>query len=308
MSELPPGFRWFPPRLTHDEHRFVVHGEYYWQLLRYDTGRGVTAPHVTTLCGPSGRNVLEVSPVDHLHHRGLWWGHGDVNGVDYYLELPGGEVTDRAGTIAHLGWIDVVDDAPRFGFVEELAWRDDHGHEVIRERRSLQLHVVPDADHLTVDLDSIYTAVTDLTFGDTKESVLPGIRPAEALTGALGGTITNSEGATGEQATFGRPARWVDVSGLRRAVHVGTEGVEGIAILDHPDNPDHPSRYFTREYGPLSPFPGHHFHERRSLEAGGELRLRHRLVVHAGTAEEADIDGHWQRYATDRSPIEEPTP
>lgn len=302
-----PAFAHFAPQLATDDHRFVVHGAYYWQVLRYDTGRGVTSPHVTTLCGPSGRNMLEVSPVDHLHHRGLWWGHGDVNGVDYYLELPGGEVTPRRGTIRHQGWHRIIDAPPEFGFVEDVAWHDDGGVLVIAEQRSLLLTLA--GDHYRLDLDSSYTAQVDLTFGDTKEAVLPGVRLAEALTGLHGATISTSEGHAGEQQAFGQPARWLDVSGWRTPIQPGrlettpaARRVEGIAVLDHPANPGHPTRWFVREYGPLSPFPGHHFHPDRRLAAGATLRLRHRLVVHPGTAEDADIDDHWQRYAQEAPP------
>jgi hypothetical protein len=225
----------------------------------------------------------------------VWWGHGDVNGVDYYLELPGGEGPADRGRIEHTRWARVVDDAPRFGFTEDLVWRDHRCEPVITERRTLRLTLASDA-HYSVDLDSSYRAETDLVFGDTKESVLPGIRPAEAMTGVLGGTITNSRGEQGEGNTFGRPAEWVDVSAGRPVQYVGEEVTEGIACFDHPSNPGHPQRWFTREYGPFSPFEGHHFHDDRRLLAGGVLRLRHRIVVHRGDAAAAGLDDLYNAY------------
>jgi hypothetical protein len=288
--------RWFEPLLTVDDDRFLVHGHESWTILRYVAGGGTTRPHLATLCGPAGRNMLETSPVDHLHHHGVWWGHGDVNGVDYYLELPGGEGPDRLGHIEHERWAEVVDDAPRFGFTQDLGWRDDTGAVVIRERRRLLLDLSAD-DHYVVDLDSDYVAQTDLVFGDTKEAVMPSIRLAEALTGAVGGTITSSRGNVGEKATFGQRAEWVDVSGPRTLVSSGEVKVEGLACLDHPANPDHPSRWFTRAYGPISPFEGHHFYEDRTLAEGASLRLRHRLVVHQGDVHEAAIADRYREYA-----------
>ena len=183
MSPSARAHAWFPPRLTVDDDRFVVHGEYYFVLLRYLTGAGRGRPYLATLCGPSGRNMVEDSPVDHLHHHGVWWGHGDVNGVDLYLELPGGDGPVDKGTVSHTGWANIVDDPdgdpPRFGFDEDVAWRDQHGEALLDERRSLLVCFVGD-DRYTVDLDSTYVAARDLVFGATKESVLPGIRIAEA--------------------------------------------------------------------------------------------------------------------------------
>lgn len=290
----PSGFRWFRPKLRVTDEQVVVHGAYYFVFLLYDAA--AARPHIATLCGASGRNVVDVSPPDHLHHRGVWWGHGDVNGVDFYLELPGGEGPPDRGQIVHRDWVEVIDEAPHLGFVEALDWVDHRGETLVAERRRVVLHLADD-DQYTVDLDSTYRAETDLTFGDTKESVLPGIRLAEPLTVQGGGRLTNSEGGDGEEETMGVAARWLDASGTRTVPFLGGEVTEGIAVLVHPGNPQYPARFFARAYGPVSPFPGHHFFEDRKLEEGRELRLRHRLVVHRGDAEEADIDGKHRAYA-----------
>jgi hypothetical protein len=287
-------FTWFPPELVFDDEQFVVHSGYTILLLRYVT-RAANKPYIATLCGASGRNMLEDGPADHAHHHGVWWGHGDVNGVDYYLELPGGDGPPHRGRIEHVRWSAIVDDAPRFGFTEDLVWRDHRCEPVITEQRSVHLSLASDA-HYTVDLSSSYLAEQDLVFGDTKESVLPGIRPAETMTGLLGGTITSSRGRRGEADTFGQPAEWVDVSAARRVQYLGEEVVEGIACFDHPSNPGHPQRWFTREYGPFSPFEGHHFHDDRRLSAGTELRLRHRIVVHRDDATGSGLDDLYRAY------------
>jgi hypothetical protein len=289
----PSAFSWFEPCLRVDPHRFVVHSHNEnFVFLDYEYQSATNKPFISTLCGASGRNMLESSPADHLHHHGIWWGHGSVNGVDFYLELP----HDLPhGTITHIAFTETIDDRPRFGFDQVLAWVDHTGATLIDERRALRINF-RDLEHYTVDLDSTYTARTDLTFGDTKESVLPGIRVAETMTGAVGGSITSSEGLTGEKATFGQPARWVDISATRSTIYMREEVTEGIACFDHPANPGHPTRWFTREYGPFSPFEGHHFYEDRFLTAGASLRLRHRLVVHRGPASQAGLDDKYARY------------
>jgi Methane oxygenase PmoA len=283
----PGAFSWFPPTMVVDDDQVLLAAQDCFVIFRYVTG---PRPHVATLCGPSGRNLLEDSPVDHLHHRGLWWGHGDVNGVDFYLELGTGR-----GRIAHVEWRSIIDDAPRFGFVEALDWRAPTGEVVLTEERSVLLELGA-GDHYTVDLASTYCALVDVAFGDTKEAALPGIRVAEVLTAAVGGTMRNARGQTGEESTFGQPAEWLDVSGERSLIYMGGRLVEGLACFDHPANPGHPNRWFTRGYGPVSPFPGHQFFDQRSLVAGATMTRRHRLVVHRGDAVESDLESHYLRY------------
>jgi methane monooxygenase PmoA-like len=275
-----------------DNNRFLVqHDNHIAFLYAY---RGYTnKPYIAVLRGPSGRNVLEDSPGDHVHHHGVWWGHGDVNGVDFYLEVPA--PGRRLGRIQHCDFEHVTNAPPRFGFTESLDWRDDEGERVIEESRSV-LVAFGDPNHYTVDLDSTYTAKRDLAFGTTKESVLPGIRMAEALTGVCGGHIRSSFGGKGERQIFGQPAEWFDYWGDRKAIYGLGDVVEGVAVFDHPSNPNHPNPVFVRSYGPNSPFQGHHFTGETTLASGESWRYRHRLVVHYGDTEEADIAGKYASW------------
>jgi hypothetical protein len=272
-------------RLVVDDSRFLVEQGNSIVLL-YAFRNWTNKPYVQCLRGPSGRNVLEDSPADHVHHHGVWWGHGDVNGVDFYLEVP--RPGSRYGAIVHRSFEETVDDHPRFGFVDLLDWVDDAERTLISERRSLLLHLA-DPEFYTVDLESSYTALEGLHLGDTKESVLPSLRLAESLTGLSGGTITNSRGGVGEEQTMGVQAEWVDYSGTRFRVSGRGEATEGIAVLDHPSNPNHPPKFFCRAYGPLCPWQGNWFTGPSDLGAGETISARHRLVVHAGDVNEASI-------------------
>ena len=282
------------PELTVDDQRFLVHsgnGICLLYLPRSFAGK----PIVTTLRGPSGRNMLEESPPDHVHHHGIWWGHGDVDGVDFYLEVQHDGM--RRGRIEHLAFDEVVDADPTFGFTESLAWVSPEGETLITETRRLTAtfdDFVP-----TVDLDSSYTATRDLRLGDTLESVLPGLRLAEALTEWRGGTLVGSHGGRHEAEVMGVPAEWVDYHGERVGAYgIGTV-VEGIAVMSHPSNPDHPPKFFARGYGPLCPHQGNHFLGPETMASGATLRLRHRLLVHRGDEVEADIAEHYRLYCED---------
>ena len=70
----------------------------------------------------------------------------------------------------------------------------------------------------------------------------------------------------------------------------------GIAMLDHPSNRNHPNAWFARSYGPLGtnlPF----FDGPLTLQAGETWSLRHRIVIHEGGPEEADIQQRFDEYA-----------
>jgi hypothetical protein len=280
-----------------DDKRFLVQHDNHIAFL-YAYRSYTNKPYIAVLRGPSGRNVLEDSPGDHVHHHGVWWGHGDVNGVDFYLEVPA--PGRRLGRIQHTDFSSIINEAPRFGFTEALDWRDDANALVIEETRSV-LVTFGDPNFYTLDLHSTYTAKQDLAFGTTKESVLPGIRMAEALTGVCGGHIRSSFGGKGERRIFGQPAEWFDYWGERKAIYGLDDVVEGVACFDHPSNPNHPNPVFVRAYGPNSPFQGHHFTGETTLATDESWRYRHRLVVHYGDTEEADIAGKYRAWIEETS-------
>jgi hypothetical protein len=169
------------------------------------------------------------------------------------------------------------------------------GDELISERRSLRLHYW-DRSHYTVDLESTYTAQRDLAFGDTKESVLPGVRVAEPLTGVCGGHLRASGERKGEGRIMGEPATWIDYWGERKAIYGLGDLVEGVAVFDHPSNPNHPNVFFARTYGPSSPFQGNYFTGPSEMCEGESMTYLHRLVVHYGNTEDADIEGKYQAW------------
>jgi hypothetical protein len=277
--------------LVVDDHRFLVQRDNVIALLYAFRGYA-NKPYIACLRGPSGRNMLEDSPADHVHHHGVWWGHGDVNGVDFYLEVPA--EGRRLGRIEHAAFTEIVDANPVYGFTETLQWIDDTVV-LVDEVRSVHVRF-RDAAHYTVDLDSTYTAAADLAFGTTKESVLPGIRMAENLTGVYTGHIRSSSGTKGETRTFGNPNAWFDYWGERKAMYGLADVTEGLACFDHPTNPNHPNPVFVRTYGPNSPFQGHHFTGPATLGEGESWRYRHRVVIHEGDTGTADIAGKYATY------------
>ena len=187
------------PTVIRDDSKWILHDRHR-VCVAYLMNGAATKPYVSMLAAPSGRNLLADAPSDHIHHLGIWWGHGDVNGVTFYLELP----TEEPGEIRHVEWLDRAPAAGDHGFVERLDWVAPSGETLIAEERSLGVSFSRE-DGYWLYLDNTYTAQADLTLGTTKESALPIIRMADAASrtrsaSRRGGSITTRPSQTGTAA------------------------------------------------------------------------------------------------------------
>ena len=108
---------------------------------------------------------------DHPHHKGLWFTHGDVNGVDFWSE------SDKTGKIVHRKFI-AVKSGPKTGVLQsENDWVTPAGETVLKEIREVKIHSQPGVR--VMDFDVKLTALAgSVKFGDTKEGSF-GIRLAQ---------------------------------------------------------------------------------------------------------------------------------
>ena len=85
---------------------------------------------------------------------------------------------------------------------------------------------------------------------------------------------------------------WCDFSGTRDGI------TEGIAILQNPKNRWYPSKWFTRDYGFMSPTPMYWpaKGKKTTFSKGEKLTLRYRVVVHAGDAKLSGIANIFKSY------------
>lgn len=265
-------------------------------------------PVLHPLVGPDGIAVtrswplgplLPGEPKDHPHQESFWFAHGDVNGHDFW--------TGRGGaTIEHVA-LDRTDEGV---IVARCRWLAADGTEVCRDRRTMRF--AADEAARTIDHEITITAGTrPVVFGDTKEGTMAArVRP-ELTVAADGGT----PGGTGHYLTasgdrdgraWGRPAAWVDLSGVVDGRPLG------MACFDHPKNLRHPTTWHARGYGLFSanPFGLHDFSGaapgvgRWEIPPGGSVTLRHLWLLHTGdamAARVADRYAAWiEREAADR--------
>ncbi|MFC1757807.1 PmoA family protein [Planctomycetota bacterium] len=226
---------------------------------------------------------------DHKHHKSMWFGHGDINGVSFWHE-EGRIVHDR------IEKIDNAPESPSITMKSKLIGPD--GKLIATETEKLTFRATKNARMIDWDV-TIHASEGELKFGDTKEGMMA-IRthPNLRLDGDVAtGSAVNSEGGSGG-SIWGKSAKWVDYHGSIDGKTVG------IAIFDHPQNLRHPTRWHARTYGLVAanPFGLSHFVDKSQdgshiVPQGESLRFRYRFVFHKGTTEEAAISKLYEQFA-----------
>jgi hypothetical protein len=254
---------------------------------------------------------VDGEPTDHPHQRGLWFGHEDVNGSDFWNN----ETSETyVRTRPKRGWIkvDKITEAKggKTGVIgAEMTWSSLDGTKLLSEKRVMTFS--GDAKVRTIDIDITLTALTAVKFGDAKDGVL-GIRLARSMQEdsadrgkndnmAHTGTMVNAEGLEKEKNVWSKLSNWVDYSGDVDGAKVG------VAIFDNPQNSTR-SVWHSRGYGlfAANPFGRLAFNTAASkeytqdgsvsLDAGKSLHYRFRVVIHNGDAKDAGIAKMWDQY------------
>ena len=244
--------------------------------------------------------------VDHPHHIGLWFNHGNVNGLDFWnnsSEIPadkkdlyGHIVQKKINTIAggRRGILEVV-----------LDWNDNKGNTILTE--NCRYIFEGDKNSRTIDHISTLTAVAGpVTFSDSKEGLFA-IRVDRAFEMAsteslvfiddkgnpttvkaidnkgVTGMYVSSNGLKGD-SVWGTRNNWVILSGTKNNITIS------MAIFDNPKNPGYPAYAHARGYGlfSINNFGQNSYdpkQEKRSyvIENGKSVTLYHRFYVQSGS-------------------------
>jgi hypothetical protein len=236
----------------------------------------------------SGLSLTTESGTPWPHHRSVCFGCDRVNGGNYWQDpIARGQIVSSGPALKPVAKTAV-------GIVDHCEWRQPGQAAVLVDER--QYTVTLAGPRLWfLDAQIKLTARQAVQVLKTNHSLFA-IRAAADIAPAGGGQLINSEGKTGEKATFGQVAAWCDFSGPRAGL--GNKFVEGIALMDHPHNPWAPCRWFTRDYGFMSPTPFNWLDDAGwKLPAGASVTLLYRVVVHAGDAKEAGLAGIYQKWS-----------
>ena len=242
-------------------------------------------PYFFPLAGPAtGIPLTTESSEPYPHHRSVMLACDRVNGADYWQEgLERGQIVSRGPTVE-------ASEAGRAVIVDACDWRAQDQPVDVTDQRRFTISA-PSAEVRLLEADLTLIAARDVQIARTNHSLFA-VRCAPELSPTGGGTLINSEGQSGEKATFGQKAAWCAFSGERFGA------TEGVALMDHPANPWSPCPWFTRDYGFISPTPMNWLPEQGlSLAQGGSLRLRYLVVAYAGTPQAADLPGLYARWS-----------
>ena len=280
---------------------------------------GGNKPYLWPLSTASGAVVTRHFPMeefagetkDHPHHRGLFFAHGDINGVNFWdtepRKGPPPAVPEKnPGTGLWQGSMklkQVVEaqggEKSGTGVIRAVfEGLDATGKPIMTDTRTVTFYSDPLLR--TIDYEVVIQPLEKLTFRDTKEGTF-GIRLATSMTEEKGGggRMVNAEGKETEKNVWGKRSAWVDYCGPVDGQTVG------VAIFDNPANPRYPTYWHSRAYGldAANIFGVHDFTGDKSqdgsmtIEPGNELHFRYRVVIHGGDTASAKIAELYREYA-----------
>lgn len=274
------------PRIVEEELRFKFYNEEAF-CLAYNKGYTQygdmykSRPDFYPVYSPSGREVTATCAYRYNHHKSIFIGHADVNGINFFH--------DNNPTRSNLGDIVLEQseheiDESGIHAITHNGWITKAGDRLLDEERNFTV-ILGESAHI-IDLTStLIASQTDLTFAQDNHSFL-GVRVADTMDVEDGGTILNANGQRNEEEAMQQSADWTDYSG------VVAEKTVGITLMNHTSNP--PSAFFTRNYGTfLTNFT---LLDKYELSYGERLTQRFRILIHEGDAAEANIEDYYNQF------------
>jgi hypothetical protein len=273
----------------------------------------IEKPFLYPVISPNGSVITRGFPieprkgerVDHPHHIGIWFNHGNVNGLDFWNNSSAitAEKKDEYGHISVQKIIKA--ESGKKGILEITAnWDDNKGNTLLKENTTYYFTGKGDLriiDHLTT-----LTALNgQVTINDSKEGMfairldrafeMPSDEPL-IFTDEKGNPTTvgmiDNTGVTGMyisasglkgDAVWGTRNDWVLLTGIKDNVPTT------IGIFDNPKNQGYPAYAHARGYGLFSVnnFGQNSYDPKKEkvnfvLQKGQSVKLCHRFIVQSG--------------------------
>jgi hypothetical protein len=233
---------------------------------------------------------------DHPWHRGIWFGHGDINGEDFWREKGAGVtskiVLHEAPTVSESS----VDGSAVLTATAHLQGAKSGNIGTVNQ--SYTFRAAGEDAFIDVVIGVAADRSVPLRFGDTDDGGF-GVRLRDQFRQDHGARLINSEGLKDTENIWGKPAKWVCYS-------AEVDGKEaGVAVFDHPTNLRHPTTWHARGYGLFSanPFALQSFTGDKTqdgsytIEAGDVLTFRYRVVIREGHLTSDGLDKLFAAYA-----------
>jgi hypothetical protein len=231
------------------------------------------------------------------HQRPLYFGHGDIDGLDFWQEPVFDKYYTDHGRQAYGHMVLKAVEQADSGKIRARFTLNSPDNRVIGEETQ-SFEFGGDANTRTVDCEFVLHATNGpLDIGDTKEGTFA-IRLAPGLS-APHAHMVNSDGASGEKAIWGKPADWVSYSGTVDGKPVS------VTVFDSPKSFRHPTTWHARAYGlfAANPFGIREFtgdpgkDGSWTLPEGKSLTFRYRVLIHDGDFSASRIADAYREYA-----------
>jgi hypothetical protein len=286
----------------------MVDGKYFTSYLYADTL--LRKPVLFPLLTANEERVTRGFPlapnpgerIDHPHHYGLWFNHGDVNGVDFWNSSAARKNDDpRYGRIDHVKFLNIVSGGE--GILEvEKEWRN-HSEALLLIERTQYVFSGDTNKRIITHTSTLLAPESDVLFEDSKEGMfamrvrreleIPSNDSTVLLNDKLvasdkpavdgqniSGHYRNSNGLEGYPDVWGKRAKWMQLSGL-----VNGDSIS-ICIFDHPTNLNHPPHWMARDYGlyGVNSLGSNLYTEGKeqfnfSLKKGDSVTFKHQVVI-----------------------------
>jgi Family of unknown function (DUF6807) len=254
---------------------------------------------------PVGNAVTETQSKERSfepHQRPLYFGHGNLNGLDFWEEPVFQKYYDDHprqpyGRMVVETVTELPPDGNGAGIQARFRLVDTNNRVVGEETQIFRFR--GGGNTRTIDCEFVIVASAGpITMGDTKEGTF-GVRLCRQLSAPLV-RMTNSSGAEGERAIWGKPADWVEYSGVISSVPVH------VAVFDHPTSFRHPTTWHARSYGLLAanPFGWREFSKDDNKDGswtipeGKSLTFRYRVFIREGDLPPDAVRDAYASYAT----------
>jgi hypothetical protein len=191
------------------------------------------------------------SPSFEPHQRPLYFGHGDIDGLNFWAEQAfapyyHNHSQEAYGRMSLIKIDEAAGNAGRATIAASFNLLAPSGRVIAEETQTFAFQ--GDNHARIVDCEFVVHANHGpVTFGDTKEGTFA-LRLGPALS-APHDHMRNSKGAEGEPAIWGKPAGWVEYSGVVSGKPVS------VAVFDSPRSFRHPTTWHARAYGLLAANP-----------------------------------------------------
>lgn len=242
--------------------------------------------YIHPIWGMNGKVLTEDFPVDHLHHRGVFWAWHQIWIGDQRIG-DGWELKDFDQQVNEVEFISNRDGAAIFK--TEVAWLSDKwkrlGKKVpyLRENTTITIH--PESGkYRKIDFEIHLLALEEnLSIGGSEdEKGYSGFSVRMVLPDDV--TFTGPDGKITPEVTQVESKGYVNISGS-----VGANSSQGgIVIADNPENPGYPQKWILRDKNSMqnAAFPGTSAIPISTTEA---MVLKYSLIVYSGSLNDRKI-------------------